>query len=465
MAGEQNKSTFAGSIMRGDSKIWFIYVVLICISFVEIFSATAQLANKAANASDPAFNHIKNLLVGFIILLLTQSMSLKSFRAWDKTLYVLGLIFFIITIAMGTQQKGAARSIAGFQPVELCKLGAITMLCAAVTAKDYTYQRLSYFRSRTRYRRYLLYMIIIGLIALPVATQNLSSALIICMACFGILFLAGVRGKYLLNTILVGAVAGGIFIGSLYIVYKTNHSDNEVVQVDGNGADSGGFTIDKVLGRATTWANRLFEHSSVPLWQEDMSGKKSQEIYSHMAIANGYPFGQFIGRSRLRDFLPEAFSDYIFAIIFEEWGFILASLIPLLYLLLLARCYYLSRQTESQYIRLIIVGLPLIMVIQALIHIGVSTGAMFVTGQPLPLISRGGSSIMATSASFGMILALSRLIVQEKLEREAPEAIALNREEATELETESTQEEMAEENPLTVIAERTQGVESIEQKQ
>lgn len=414
MAGEQNKSTFAGSIMRGDSKIWIIYVVLICISFVEIFSATAQLANKAANASDPAVSHIKNLFVGFIVLLLTQSMSLKSFRAWDKTLYVLGLILFVITIAMGTQQKGAARSIAGFQPVELCKIGAITMLCAAVTAKDYTFQRLSYYRSRTEYRRYWLYIILIGLVAVPVATQNLSSALIICMACFALLFIAGIKGKYLINTLLIGAVAGGIFLGSLYIVYRTTHRDAETEQTEA----ASGFTIDKVLGRATTWANRLYDHSDIPLWKEDMSGKKAQEIYSHMAIANGYPFGQFIGRSRLRDFLPEAFSDYIFAIIFEEWGFLPAALIPLLYLLLLARCYYLSRQTEDIYIRLILVGLPLIMAIQALIHIGVSTGAMFVTGQPLPLISRGGSSIIASSASIGMMLALSRLIMQEKNERE-----------------------------------------------
>lgn len=419
MAGEQNKSTFAGSIMRGDSKIWIIYVVLICISFVEIFSATAQLANKAANASDPAVSHIKNLFVGFIVLLLTQSMSLKSFRAWDKTLYVLGLILFVVTIAMGTQQKGAARSIAGFQPVELCKIGAITMLCAAVTAKDYTFQRISYYRSRTEYRRFWLYIILIGLVAAPVATQNLSSALIICMACFGILFIAGVKGKYLINTILIGSVLGGLFLGSLFIVYKTNHREIDTEQTEA----ASGFALDKVLGRATTWANRLYDHSDIPLWQEDMSGKKSQEIYSHMAIANGYPFGQFIGRSRLRDFLPEAFSDYIFAIIFEEWGFIPASLIPLLYLLLLARCYYLSRQTEDMYIRLILIGLPLIMVIQALIHIGVSTGAMFVTGQPLPLISRGGSSIIATSASIGMMLALSRLIMQEKNEREAALAI------------------------------------------
>lgn len=436
MAGDQNKTTFAGSIMRGDSKIWIIYVVLVCVSFVEIFSATAQLANKAANASDPAFSHIKNLFVGFIILLLTQSMSMKSFRAWDKTLYFLGLIFFIVTIVMGTQQKGAARSIAGFQPVELCKIGTITMLCAAITAKDFTYQRLSLYRSRTRYRRYWTYLILIGIVAIPVATQNLSSALIIIMACFGILFLAGTKGKYLINTLLAGLIAGGIIAGSLFIVYKANHSGVSEEQVE-EGASSEGFALDKILGRSTTWANRLFDHSDKPLWEEDMGGKKSQEIYSHMAIANGYPVGQFIGNSRLRDFLPEAFSDYIFAIIFEEWGFLPASLIPILYLLLLARCYYLSRQTESLYIRLIIVGLPLIMVIQALIHIGVSTGAMFVTGQPLPLISRGGSSIIATSASFGMILALSRLIFLEKEERKS----ALNSQiEATTILTTNEQE-------------------------
>lgn len=419
MAGEQKKQTFAGSIMRGDSKIWIIYVILICISFVEIFSATAQLANKAVNASDPAFSHIKNLLTGFIILLLTQSMSLRSFKAWDKMFYILGLGFFVATIFLGAQQKGAARSIAGFQPVEICKIGVITMLCAAVTAKDYTYQRLSFYRSRTSLKRFWTYVVLILVPSIFVGSQNLSSALIIIMASFAILFISGrVKGKYLFNTIVIGIAAGILFVSSLFLVYKTHHKDADMLQTEDSGIVASGFTIDKIAGRATTWANRLFDHSSIPLWEEDMGGKKAQEIYSHMAIANGYPLGQFIGRSRLRDFLPEAFSDYIYAIIFEEWGFFPASLIPLLYLLLLARCYYLSQQTEDIYIRLIIIGLPLIMVIQALIHIGVSTGAMFVTGQPLPLISRGGSSILATSASFGMMLALSRLIMQEKQERE-----------------------------------------------
>ena len=183
-----------------------------------------------------------------------------------------------------------------------------------------------------------------------------------------------------------------------------------------------GIANSKVLGRVITWSNRIYDHSGKPLWEEDINGKKSQEIYSHMAIANSYPFGRFIGNSKMRDFLPEAFSAYIFAIIFEEGGPVMATLVLLLYLTLFIRCYVLSRRTESPYIRLMMLGLPLIIVIQALIHIGVCTGAMFVTGQPLPLISRGGSSIIGTSISFGILLALSRLIRQEQQERAELEA-------------------------------------------
>lgn len=418
MAEEQNKHTFVGSIIRGDNWIWGIYVVLLCISIVEIFSATAQLTYRSTYASDPAFSHIKNLLGGLVMLLLSQSMSLKSIRAWDKLFYVGGFLLFCATIMFGVAQKGAARSIAGIQPVEVCKLGVIMLLCSAVTAPDSFYHKIPWFRTNTRFRRYVLYLVLIALEALPVATQNLSSGLIICMASFGIMFLGQVRGKYLTYTLLIGLGLGIAFLGGLKWRYEylNGQGVDTTEQVAGSQEQSG---WNKLTGRVDTWAGRVWDHSDRPLWEEDMGGKKSQEIYSHMAIANGYPLGQFIGGSRLRDFLPEAFSDYIYAIIFEEWGFIPAAVIPLLYLLLFIRCFILSRRTENLFVRLLILGLPLIICIQALIHIGVCTGAMFVTGQPLPLISRGGSSVMGTSISFGIMLALSRIIRQEQLNRQA----------------------------------------------
>lgn len=421
---------FLGSIMRGDKRIWSIYILLFCISAVEIFSATSQLTYKSAYVSDPAFSHIKMLFIGLIGVLLAQSMSLRQMRAWGLLVWFFAVCFAILTPIIGVEQKGAARSLGGIQPVELCKLGVVMALCTAITVRDATYRNLNIFRRQTQGRRYWFYLILIGLATLPIAFQNLSSGIIIGLASLGIMFLGRVNGKYLWLTLLVAGVFSLLFLGSLKAVHESNKNVKglaNITVVDSGSATKSGHTLDHWIDRASTWANRIYDSSDKPLWEEDVNGKKSQEIYSCMALVNGYPFGKFIGNSKLRDFLPEAFSDYIFAIIFEEWGPLGALLVMLLYLALLVRCVMLSRHSENPYIRLMMVGLPLIMVIQALMHIGVCTGAMFVTGQPLPLISRGGSSIVGTSLSFGLILALSRIIQQEEAERlaaAAPEATA-----------------------------------------
>ena len=426
--GARNPNDFLDNIMRGDYWIWGIYIFLLCISIVEIFSATSRLTFSGGYASDPAHRHVTFLLAGAVILLFSQSMA--AFRSWGGVFYVFGLVFCYATLFFGAEHRGASRSIAGIQPVEFCKLGVIMVLCALVAARDATYHRIPIFRTRTRIRRFWTYLLFIGLVVLPIATQNLSSALIICMASFGVMFLGGVNGRYLWSLVgvaFVVAIFGLLALRAIYtppvegqqVSTAVVISDSEAA-ADGEAEESGG-ALNKILGRAKTWSNRIYDHSDRPLWEEDIHGKKSQEIYSHMAIANSYPFGRFIGNSKMRDFLPEAFSDYIFAIIFEEGGPLMASFVLLLYLVLLVRCYILSRRTSSLYIRLVMVGLPLIIVIQALIHVGVCTGAMFVTGQPLPLISRGGSSVLGTSISFGILLALSRIIRQEKLESQQQE--------------------------------------------
>lgn len=418
----QKRPGFVGYIMRGDNWIWSIYFILFCISVVEIFSATSQLTFKGGNASDPAYRHILFLLIGAVGLLGFQSLSRQALLAWDKLFYFGGLVLLVMLFFFGTDQKGAVRSIAGIQPVELCKLGVVMVLCSAITARDAVYQEYAWFRTRIKGRRFITYLIIIGIVALPIATQNLSSALIICMASLGILFIGRTDGKFLWITVLAAGVAAFVALAALYGVYRANHSSGEGAEVtavassDDEDAKSKSI-FDIALRRVDTWAGRIYGHSDLPLWKEDIHGKKSQEMYSHMAIANSYPFGRFIGNSKMRDFLPEAFSDYIFAIIFEEWGPFGAIFVLSLYLALFIRCYILSRRTEDPFIRLLMIGIPLIMVIQALLHIGVCTGAMFVTGQPLPLISRGGSSIIGTSISFGIMLALSRLIQTEQQER------------------------------------------------
>lgn len=416
----QERPDFLSSIMRGDGWIWGVYIFLVCISVVEIFSATSQLTYRTASFSDPAISHIRNLFLGAIALLFFQSMSLSAIRSWDKVFFVLGLVGLAASFFIGIEQKGATRSVGFFQPVELLKLGGIMVLCWAITLKDSSYHQVAFFRTKTRGRRFWAYLLIIFLAAGPIATQNLSSGLIIAMAAFGMMFLGKVEGKYLWKLLGVALIIGILALSALKIVYEQNKNvaGLDSVATASVSKSEKNDSPDLLIDRAFTWANRIFDHSDRPLWEEDMTGKKSQEIYSHMALANGTPWGRFIGNSKLRDFLPEAFSDYIYAIIFEEMGPLGAIFVLLLYLVLFLRCYLLSRRTQSPYIQLLMVGLPLVYVIQALIHIGVNTGAMFVTGQPLPLLSRGGSSIICTSAAFGVLLALSRIIRQESMERE-----------------------------------------------
>lgn len=457
MENVQKRSDFIGSIMRGDGWIWAIYLLLVGLSIVEMFSATSQLTYKTASFSDPAFSHIRNLFLGFLVLLVCQSMHQKALRSWDKLILFAGLALFAASMFFGVEQKGATRSIGFLQPVELLKLGGIMVLCWAITLRDSSYHDWKIYRTRTELRRFWTYILIIVLAAGPIASQNLSSGLIIGMASFGVMFLGKVNGKYLWLTLGAAGVGAILFFGSLKAVYESNKNVAGLENVNSVADSKGdkGFSIDAVLDRAITWSNRIYDHSGKPLWEENMAGKKSQEIYSHMALANGtgHLWGQFFGNSRMRDFLPEAFSDYVFAIIFEEMGPIGAALVLLAYLALFIRCYLLSRRTENEYIRLLILGLPLIIVIQALIHIGVNTGAMFVTGQPLPLLSRGGTSIICTSASFGMILALSRLIRQEVQERQ------YLAEHGDEPEEDSTEETMPVEIPVE------EAINEIEQQQ
>ena len=415
---QHTRREFFGNILVGDGWIWAIYILLCFISAVEIFSATSQLAYKSTYVSDPAFSHIKFLLAGLVVVIVLQSRGYKAFRAWGAVFYLIGVVMAFAVIFYGVQQKGAARSLYGIQPVEVCKVGLVATLCAVVSMADATFQQIYLFRNSTSARRFVLYLFLIGLIAVPIGTQNLSSAIIICLTSFCIMFLGKVNGRYLWGIIGFALIAVVLGLGALKVVYETHQNvrglDAITESTEGNKKDDD----DGLLGRSLTWANRIYYSSGKPLWEENMNGKKSQEVYSHMALVNGFPRPQFIGNSRLRDFLPEAFSDYIFAIIFEEWGLLGAILIMTLYIALFVRCYILSRRTEVMFIRLMMVSIPLIILIQALIHIGVNTGAMFVTGQPLPLISRGGSSIISTSIFIGVLLGLSSHIQQEYQERQ-----------------------------------------------
>lgn len=401
--------------MGGDNWIWGIYCILIFISIIEMASASSRLAYRQITNDNPLTGHVQYLIIGFFAFVWGFQNLTRANIKWVKLLgiacYLLGVTLMCALPVLGVSSNGAFRAIGGFQPVELAKTGAILCLCVAITAPNEDY-RLSFFLKdpkKTEFRRYIFMLIMLALAAIPIAIQNLSSALILGFTALGIMFLGEVKFKYLFRTILILGSLGGLFVGSLFGLHQLNASSE---------AGGGSHHTDLgLLSRANTWEYRLFHGDSTPLWEQSLNDENTQVLCAHMAIANSNMIGKFFGESQLRDHLPEAYSDYMYAIIFEETGILGAAFVMLLYLGLLFRCYKLSLRTKDQLTRLLMVGLPLIIVIQALIHMGVCTDAMFVTGQPLPLISKGGMSTMATSACFGILLGLSSAIEREEADK------------------------------------------------
>lgn len=396
--------------MGGDHWIWGIYWILVFISIIEIASASSRLAYREIANDNPLMRHTIFLVGGFFIFGLGLQSLTRANIKWVKLFgifsYVVGVVLMFLMPIIGRRVNGAARDVAGIQPVELCKLGLIIVLCLFLTIKDTDLTRWPIFRKNTQYRRFIALCILIILAAVPVALQNLSSALIICFTSLGLMYLAEVKGKYLWNTILIGLVAGGLFLGALFGLHIYNSSQE--------AAGGQHHTELGLASRANVWEQRIFDGSDIPLWEQKINDDNMQVMYAHMAIANCNGIGRFVGESQLRDHLPEAYSDYIYAIIFEELGVVGAAIVMILYFTLLWRCYRLSQRTNDTFKRLLMLGLPLMIIIQALMHIGVCTDAMFVTGQPLPLISRGGMAIMSTSACFGILFGLSYTIIREE---------------------------------------------------
>lgn len=407
------KKTGLNSIMGGDHWIWGVYWILVFISIVEIGSASSRLAYRELANDNPLMRHTTFLAVGFFLFGMgLQSLTranIKWVKLFGMTSYVAGVILMALMPIFGRRINGAARDIFGIQPVELCKLGLIIVLCMAIAAPKTAFTRWPIFRKSTELRRFIFLLLLIVMAATPIALQNLSSALILGIAALGIMFVGEVNGKYLIRAIISIGIVAGIFLGLLFGLHILNKSQEE--------AGGAHHTDIGLLSRANVWEQRIFDGSSIPLWEQKINDDNMQVMYAHMAIANSNAIGRFVGESQLRDHLPEAYSDYIYCIIFEELGVIGAAVVMLLYFILFWRCYRISKKTDNTFKRLLMIAIPLLIIIQAMIHIGVCTDAMFVTGQPLPLISRGGMAILSTSACFGILFGLSHDILREEQNR------------------------------------------------
>jgi cell division protein FtsW len=377
---------------KGDFVIWMVVFMLSLFGLLAVYSSTGTLAYRfqQGNTEYYLFKHLTLLALGIGFMYLAH---LVDYRYWSRISQLLVVIAFPLlayTLFFGDSVNGAVRWVTlpiinqSFQTSDLAKFGLIMYLARVMSKRQ---DDIKDFR-----KTFMPLLTTITGICLLIAPANLSTALVLFATCLIIMFIGRVNMKYLLLLIVSGVVGLGILVAILFTV-----PDDSL----------------KKLGRFKTWKSRIESH-----WSGD-DGGSYQSQQAKIAIASGGIFGKGPGQSTQRNFLPEPYSDFIFAIIIEEYGLIGASFLLFLYLLFLFRTIRIVIKSPRAFGALLAFGLSLSMVIQAFINMGVAVNIFPVTGLPLPLVSMGGTSLWFNSLAFGIILSVSRNIEEESQSEEA----------------------------------------------
>ena len=397
-----------GNIFKGDKVIWMIFFFLCIISAVEVFSASSALTYKGGSYLSPISKHVGILLLGIVAMLVTLNIQCRYFKILTPLLIFFSLITLIWVLVAGQSTNGAQRwvSLLGiqFQPSEIAK-GTLVLAVAQILSALQT--------DKGADRRAFKYILIVGgIIVFFIMLENLSTAMLLCLVIYMMMILGrvpiGQLGK-LLGIVTIVATSGIAFILIFGHAQKTENPDRVLTeQVENKKKDEGIFA--KVFHRADTWKSRIYKFMNseeVPPEKFDLD-KDAQVGHANIAIASSNIVGRGPGNSVERDFLSQAFSDFIYAVIIEEMGIIGAVVVAMLYIILLFRTGIIANRCENTFPAFLAMGLALLLVTQALFNMCVAVGLAPVTGQPLPLVSKGGTSTIINCVYVGAILSVSR---------------------------------------------------------
>lgn len=384
------------NFFKGDKAIWIIYLFLCLISIVEVFSASSTLTYKSGDHWGPITNHLTLLMVGTIAVWIVHNIPCRWFKTFIALLPISwGLLIAVFVI--GALTNGAKRWIdlgfIQFQPSEVAKMATIITVAFILSRMQ---------EENGANKKAFKY--ICGITAATcglIVSENLSTAVLLAGSVFLLMFVGRVPFKQL------GLLAG---IGIAYIIIGVG----TIKYIPGEAWDKIG------LHRMVTWQSRLnnhFDESEIPAAKFDIDND-AQIAHANIAIASSHILGKGPGNSVQRDFLSQAFSDFIYAIIIEELGLVGGAFVAILYILLLMRIAKIARNCDKSYYVFLVTGIGILLVLQATFNMLVAVGIMPVTGQPLPLISKGGTSTLVNCVYIGMILSISRYVNDLKRQRE-----------------------------------------------
>ena len=361
--------------IKGDRIIWMVVLILLVISLLSVYSSTGSLAyqHRSGNTFFYLFRQLKFILLGVLIIFFVHLIPYRIFSRVSIFALYLSIPLLILTLIAGTNINEATRwlQIPGtgltIQPSDFAKIALVMYLAKILSVNQNNIKDFKGVFGK-------ISLAIIGTCAL-ILPANFSTALIVFVTAFSLMFVGRIPVKYLALMIFTGIFALSIFIGGALLLNKE--------------------------GRIATWKNRIENYI-------DGEGDNYQADQAKVAIVQGGLFGKGPGNSTQRNLLPHPYSDFIYAIIIEEYGTLVGGILVIaLYLWLFFRTGMIIRRSKSTYGAFLAFGLSMGLVLQAFVNMAVAVGLVPVTGQTLPLVSMGGSSIFFTSMATGMILSVS----------------------------------------------------------
>lgn len=398
----QDFSNMGGNLVnktRGDRVIWAIVIILTLASLLLVYSSTGSLAYRMSKSTESyLFKQFAFIILGLIIIYWAHRINYTIYSRVALVLFLISIPLLLYTLLFGVQLNAGSRWIKlpvlnmTFQTSDLAKLALFMYMSRQLSRKQNVIKDFK--------KGFLPIILPVGIICLLIAPANLSTAMLIGGTSIMLMFIGRVSTKHIFATLAIAMLPVILLITIAISTYDKQAQDTK--------------KLPAILsaGRVPTWISRIqtFIYSN----KEDVNEKMYQINQAKIAIATGGWFGRGPGNSEQRNFLPHSYSDFIYAIIIEEYGLVGGATILFIYLLFLYRCIRIYRKCPYAFGAFLALALSFTLVIQAIANMGVNVNLFPNTGVTLPLVSMGGSSFLFTCLSIGIILSVARNVEQQE---------------------------------------------------
>lgn len=392
--------------LHSDPFLWGIYLMILVFSVVELYSASSSDI-KNGRVFDPIIQHGIFLLVGLVIIFIMSNIHYKYYRKTAVWMAVISVVLIVWSMVAGVNINNAQRAIrlAGFtvQPAEIAKLALVVILAKVISKfqmpKGVTNKGL------------IVALLIIALFTMLLFRNGLTNTILVAGTGLSMLIIGGLQMK---KVVLVGIIV--IVLGGGVLAAKLTGGDTE--QPKGTATEQtannmvANEEVEKEVDRSVTRKLRIIKYLEGVTPNDKITDDNRQVMMSRFALAHGEIWGNGPGNSRENARLPLAYSDYIFSIIVEDTGFLGGCFLMLMYLSLIGAAGRIAVKCRKAFPALLIMGCAVMIVMQALMHMAIVVGLAPVSGQPLPFISKGGTSVIVMSAALGMMLSVSKFAVR-----------------------------------------------------